>query len=83
MSVDIKEMVVGDKKVKFLYYKDNELWYVTETNFEFPVPISDTAGATFKAEDKAIFFMRWLRSHVKNIEKSKEEQSADINKDAE
>lgn len=71
MPLDIKDMVGGDKKVRFLHYKDNELWYVTDTNFEFPVPISDTAGAIFNAEDKAIYFMRWIRSHIKNIELAK------------
>jgi len=75
MALDIKEMVTGDKKVKFTHYKDNELWYITETNFEFPVPLSDTAGATFLAEDKALVFMRWIRSHIKNIENSKAEQT--------
>jgi hypothetical protein len=79
MTLDVKEMVVGDKKVKFLYYKDNELWYAAETGFEFPVPISDTAGAMFKAEDKALFFMRWIRSHIKNIEESKKDQTIDHN----
>lgn len=74
MSLDIKEMVMGDKKVKFLYFKDNELWYVTENNFEFPVPISDTAGAVFNSEDKALFFMRWIRSHIKNLEEAKKTQ---------
>ena len=73
MTLDIKDMVGGDKKVRFLYYKDNALWYITDSNFEFPVPISDTAGAIFNAEDKAIFMMRWIRSHIKNIENSKAE----------
>jgi len=77
MSLDIKDMVTGDKKVKFLFYKDSELWYVTEANFEFPVPISDTSGAVFKAEDKALYFMRWIKSHIKNIETSKQEQKAE------
>jgi len=75
MTLDIKDMVGGDKKVKFLYYKDSELWYVTQTGFEFPVPISDAVGATFNAEDKAIYLMRWIRSHIKNIENSKAEQN--------
>lgn len=77
MALDVKEMVKDNKKVRFVHYKDNELWYVTETNFEFPVPISDADGAMFKAEDKALFFMRWIRSHIKNIEESKKDQTVD------
>jgi len=66
--------MVKDKKVKFLFYKEGELWYVTECGFEFPVPISDTAGATFNNEDKAILFMRWIRKHVAFIEGAKDER---------
>ena len=75
MPLDIKDMVGGDKKVTFLYYKDNELWYKCDNGFEFPVPISDTVGATFNAEDKSLYFMRWIRSHIKNIENSKVTQN--------
>ena len=73
--IDVKEMVLGDKKVKFLYFKDNALWYVTETNFEFPVPIEDVAGATVKTEDKAIYFLRWIKIHAKNLNIAEAEQS--------
>lgn len=71
MILDIKEMVSAGKKVKFLYYRDNELWYETENNFQFPVQISDAAGATFLPEDKALVFMRWIRRHIKYVEDSK------------
>jgi len=66
----IKEMI-KDKKVKFLFYKENELWYTTECGFEFPVPISDTGTAYFNNEDKAILFMRWIRKHMELIEEGK------------
>jgi hypothetical protein len=72
MAYDIKEMVKG-KKVKFVRYQNNELWYVTECNFEFPVPISDTGNAEFRPEDNAMMFMRWIRKHVAMLEKAKSE----------
>lgn len=56
----LKEMV-ENKKVKFEYYRDKELWYSTEDGFKFPVPIEDIGTGVFKAEDKAILFMRWIR----------------------
>jgi hypothetical protein len=59
----LKEMV-KDKMVRFVYYRDGELIYITEDGFEFVVPISDAGTGTFKAEDKAIFFMRWIRKQV-------------------
>lgn len=70
--MSIKEMV-KDKTVKFLFYKENELWYVTECGFEFPVPISDTGAAAFNNEDKAILFMRWIRKHIELIKNAKGE----------
>lgn len=58
----LKQRVTG--RVKFTRCADQALWYVTADYWEFPVPLSDTAGATFLAEDKAIFFMRWIRKHI-------------------
>jgi hypothetical protein len=60
-EMNIKDMVAGGKKVKFLHYRQHNLWYSTECGFEFPVPIEDCGEATFLAEDKAIIFMRYIR----------------------
>lgn len=57
-------MVSDNKRVKFIHYKQDELWYETETGFKFPVPIVDCGDATFPAEDKAILYMRYIRKHV-------------------
>jgi len=35
----IKDMVKGNKKVRFTFYRDRQLFYQTECGFEFPVPI--------------------------------------------
>ena len=61
--MNLKE-IVKNKKVRFKFYRDGELWYETEDNFEFPIPISDTGTGVFKAEDNAIKFMRWIRKHL-------------------
>ena len=55
--------LIRDQKAKFQHYQCNELIYKTENDFEFPVPINDTGDGMFKAEDKAIFFMRWIKRH--------------------
>ncbi len=70
----IKEMVSNGKKVQFVRYQTNELWYKTECGFEFPVPLSDTGEAAFLSEDKALLFMRWIRKHVDTINSAKQEQ---------
>ena len=72
--MSIKEMVSDGKKVKFMFYRQKELWYKTETGFEFPVPIDDTGDGVFLVEDKAILFMRYIRKHLASIEKARLEQ---------
>ena len=64
--MNIKEMVKG-RVVRFQYYRDGDLWYVTECGFSFPVPIGDAGTAIFKSEDKAILFMRWIRKHIATV----------------
>lgn len=65
--MSIKGMVSGGKQVKFIRYLDQNLWYVTECGFEFPVPTTDTGNATFLAEDKAMMFMRYIRKHLNTL----------------
>jgi len=67
MNIPILKNVIKGR-VKFLHYRDNELWYKTEIDgFEFPIHIDDAQGATFLAEDKAIFFMRWIRKRIEML----------------
>ena len=56
--------MLKNKKVTFVKYFDGDLWYTTECGFEFPVPVVDTQGATFMAQDKAMLFMRYVRKHI-------------------
>lgn len=70
--MSIKEMVKNGKVVRFERYAKGALWYVTEDGFEFPVPISDTGDGTFKNEDKAMLFMRWIRAHLALIAQERE-----------
>lgn len=68
----LKELVAGGKRVKFIHFRRNELWYTTDCGFEFPVPIDDVGDATFLADDKAMLFMRYIRKHLEAIEKGKQ-----------
>ena len=74
--MDIKAMVAEGRRIRFLYYRLGELWYVTETGFEFPVPITDCGDGKFLAEDKAILFMRYIRRHVAYLEAAQRAQRA-------
>jgi len=67
----IKEMVEGNQKVRFTKYFDQNLYYMTECGFEFPVPVSDIGNATFLAEDKALLFMRYIRKQMEVLKEAK------------
>lgn len=71
MTHTIADMVRGNQMVTFTFYRQGFLWYVTETGFEFPVPLADVGDATFLAKDKAILFMRYIRKHLAVIEGGK------------
>lgn len=73
MSYNIKDMVKDNKRVKFCYYRHEELYYITECGFMFTVPISDTGDATFLAEDKAMLFMRYIRKQIEAIKRDNAE----------
>lgn len=59
--MSVKEMVEKGKRVRFTRFHAGELWYVTESGFQFPVPLSDTGDGSFLSEDKAMLYMRWIR----------------------
>lgn len=65
-NLTVKQLVTN-KTVKFAYFRKNELWYNVD-GFLFPVPVSDTGDGTFQAEDSAIYFMRYIRTHLKKCQ---------------
>jgi hypothetical protein len=69
----LKEMVNNNQRVTFQFYRDGQLWYVTECGFEFPVPVAEAGTATFLAQDRAILFMRYIRKHIECLRRSMEE----------
>jgi len=73
--VSLKEMVTGDKKVKFVFYRDKALHYETEDGFIFPVPIEEAGSATFRAEERAMLMMRYIRNHLKAMQTARQRQN--------
>lgn len=74
--MNLKDMVKGGQKVRISFYSRGSLWYITENGFEFPVPVSnrtEVGNATFLAEDKAIYFMRYIRKHIQFLDDAKAE----------
>lgn len=69
----IKELV-KDNIVTFTHYYEGDLWYNVEycdefgddVTYAFPVPVSDIGNAIFRASDKAMLFMRYIRKQLSN-----------------
>jgi hypothetical protein len=65
--MNIAEMV-KNKRARFVYFREGYFIYETDDGFQFPVPLGDVGKATLPAEDKALFFMRWIRKHLETME---------------
>lgn len=71
MDFNIKD-IIKDNKVYFLYAREGKLYYgisYADKTYQFPVPFSDNnevGNATFMKEDKAIYFMRYIRKAINN-----------------
>lgn len=70
----LKDMVKDGQQVHFTCYSKGELWYRTDSGFEFPVPLEDVGDAIFLRDDKALLFMRYIRKHLNMIEQAKHEE---------
>lgn len=73
LKQNLTELIKG-KYAHFVYYQDGNLFYCLGDQhehtgtFNFPVPISDCGSARFTSVDKAIFFMKWIKKHLKTME---------------
>ena len=74
----IKEHVRQGQMVHFQYFRDEEFWYRTDKGLLFPVSLKEAlAGrATFLAQDKATYYMRWIRRYVAACKEELAENSA-------
>lgn len=73
ISEQVKRHVAANQKVRFKFYRQNILYYETELELLFEVPISDTGDAVFKDLDKALLFMRWIRKQLEVNEQGMKE----------
>jgi hypothetical protein len=63
--------LVKNKNAHFVHYREGHFIYETDDGFQFPVPLADVGPATLLAEDKALFFMRWIRHQLETMEQAK------------
>ena len=69
--MDIKEFVAKGNTVRFDNFRAGVFYYcvasiLTGDLYEFQVPVEDTGGATFKAEERSITMMRWIRKSIED-----------------
>lgn len=57
---------IKDKHVRFVSARRGALIYQCDDGFKFEVPIDEMGDGEFKAEDKAIYFMRWIRKGMES-----------------
>ena len=63
--------IVKDNHVNFLRNRQGVMYYTVkvpgkQSDFMFPVPLSDVADATLHAQDKAIILMRYIRKAIED-----------------
>lgn len=63
----LRDLVGPEKKVKFVCYRKGYLVYQADNGFQFDVPIDDAGDGVFLAEDKSIYFMRYIRKALETL----------------
>ena len=81
-TVRLFDLVRDGKKVRFLFYRDKQFFYEQEDGFVFPISLEEAnAGrATFLAEDKAIYFMRWMKKYIESVKNEEVKTSTPVSK---
>lgn len=69
--MNIKDFVTKGNSARFDSFRAGVFYYnvanvITCDLYEFQVPIEDTGGATFKAEERTVTMMRWIRKSIEN-----------------
>lgn len=67
-KIDIKRAVSEGRRAYFRHYTDGDLWYVTDFDEAFPVPVADLGTATLHINEKALLLMRYMRKWNEMIE---------------
>ncbi len=73
-NMTASEIIKTSSVSTFEYYRDSQLWYKTDNDFLFPVPIDDVGTATFLKSDKTLLMMRYIRKWHEALVKETEER---------
>ena len=72
--MNIKD-IVKIQNAHFVFYRDQCLFYETDSGFQFAIPVTDAGSATFNSEEKAILLMRYIRKHIARTTAARDEQA--------
>ena len=67
LNLNVKDHITG--VCTFEYYRGGCLWYRSEGDLLFPVPVEDVGDAQFRYEERAMLMMRYIRKHLLALEK--------------
>lgn len=68
---EVINLIKTGAKVNFVLFREGVFIYRIGP-FEFIVPLEDVAGVTLLAEDKGIYFMRWINKYFKMREENEQ-----------
>lgn len=71
--VNIIKHIRNGQKATFKFYRGEILFFETEQGLLFEIPISETGGAVFNAEEKASTLMKWIRKQLEVNEEGKKD----------
>lgn len=74
--MNIKD-IVKNQNARFVFYRDECLFYETDNGYQFPVPVEEAGSANFNAEERAILLMRYIRKHLARTEAARDKQEKD------
>ena len=60
------------ENVVLVKYQAGVLWYKTDDGYLFKVAVSETGTAAFLPIDKGIYFMRWIKAQMDEMEQNKD-----------
>lgn len=66
MNTNLKDNIKGYSH--YAYYRDGSLWYRTETDLLFPIPIADIGSAQVLKSEKSLILMRYIRKYLESLE---------------
>ena len=61
-NLDLKTNLQGNSS--FVYWRDNAMWYRTESDLLFPIPVADLDTAQILSTERSTVFMRWIRKEI-------------------